>query len=67
MTKHTTSQILEAVGEKMASGQGFTRRGKADHFDSTVKINGVAYQVKVAWPDGAEAHELTPEIEEILA
>ena len=61
----TTSQILEAVSEKMASGQGYTRNGKVDHFDSTVKINGVAYRVKVAWPDGAEAHELTPEIEEV--
>lgn len=64
MTKPTTSQILEAVSEKMASGQGFARKGKTDHFDSTVKVEGVTYTVKVAWPDGAEAHELAPEIAE---
>ena len=64
MTKHTTFQILEAVSEKMSSGQGFIRKGKTDHFDSAVKVEGATYRVKVAWPDGAEAHELTPEIEE---
>lgn len=64
MTKHTTSQILEAVSEKMAIGQGFIRKGKTDHFDSTVKVEGTTYCVKVAWPDGAEAHELAPKIKE---
>lgn len=64
MVKHTTSEILDAVGEKIANGHGFTRKGKTDYFDSTVEVEGVAYRVKVAWPDGAEAHELDPEIEE---
>lgn len=64
MIKPSTSQILEVVGEKMATGQGFTRKGKVDHFDSTVTIQGQTFRVKVAWPDGAEAHELSPEIEE---
>lgn len=58
-----TAKILEAVSAKMASGQGFARKGAVDHFDSTVQVDGTTYAVKVAWPDGAEAHELTPEIE----
>jgi hypothetical protein len=64
MTKATTSQILEAVSEKMASGQGFTRKDNVDHFESSVQVLGATYRVKVAWPDGAEAHEINPEIEE---
>lgn len=65
MTKHTTSQILEAVSEKMASGHGFIRKGKTDHFNSTIKVESTVYLVKVTWPDGAEPHELAPEIKEL--
>lgn len=64
MSKPTTAQILEAVSAKMAAGQGFARKETVDHFDSTVLVAGTSYRVKVAWPDGAEAHELAPEIEE---
>lgn len=64
MAKPTTPQILEAVSAKMAAGKGFNRIGSVDHFDGTVKVNGITFSVKVAWPDGAEAHELAPEITE---
>jgi hypothetical protein len=65
MTQHTTSQILEAVSEKIASGHGFKRHGKTDHFDSTVTLDATQYRVKVEWPDGAEKHGLSPEIETV--
>lgn len=65
MSKHTTSQILEAVSEKMASGHGFKRNGKIDRFDSTITLDCTQYRVMVDWPDGAENHELSPEIEEV--
>lgn len=61
---YPTAQILEAVSLQMANGQGFTRTGNVDHFSGTVSVDGKAYRVTVAWPDGSEAHELSPEIEE---
>ena len=63
MRQHITSQILDAVSEKMAQGYGLKRNGETDCFDSTITLEGKRYHVTVEWPDGAESHELTPEIE----
>ena len=63
MRQHATNQILDAVSEKMAQGYGFKLCGETDCFDSTITLEGKRYHVKVEWPDGAEIHELTPEIE----
>jgi len=62
MSQSNVTKILEAVSEKMAFGQGSVRKGKTDYFDSTVFVGGKTYRVRVAWPDGLEAHELAPEI-----
>lgn len=62
-TAHTTKQILLAVLEKMAAGQGYTRTGPLAHFDSTVLIDQTRYHVMVDWPDGAEMEALAPLVE----
>ena len=69
----TVTDILEAAGEKMANGYGFVRsfvtgnyeRHGVDVFDSTIIVNGRKFWVRVAWPDGAEIHELDPIIFEV--
>jgi hypothetical protein len=62
-TTHRTSQILQAVLEKMATGHGFTRKGPVAHFDSTILVNQTRYHVVLDWPDGAGMDALAPLIE----
>ena len=64
---HTPDRILEAVGERMAQTTlETTRQGDTDYFDGLINLDGRLYRVKVAWPDGAEVHELKPQIVEVL-
>ena len=64
---HTPAKILEAVGERMAQTTlETTRQGDTDYFDGRVTLDGRLYRVKVAWPDGAEVHELHPQLVEVL-
>ena len=60
-------QILEAVGKRMAQTTlETTRHGDTDYFDGVVTLDGRVYRVQVAWPDGAEVHELEPHLVEEL-
>ena len=60
-------RILEAVGARMAQTTlETTRQGGTDYFDGLINLDGRLYRVKVAWPDGAEVHELNPQIVEVL-
>ena len=61
--QNALTQILEAVGERMAQTTlETTRQGNTDYFDGRVTLDGRVYRVQVAWPDGAEVHELDPQI-----
>ena len=65
--QYTLIRILEAVGERMAQTTlETTRRGNIDYFDGPITLDGRLYRVKVAWPDGAEVHELNPQLVEVL-
>ena len=65
---HTPAQILEAVGKRMAQTTlETTRHGHTDYFDGQINLDGRIYRVKVAWPDGAEVHELDPQLIERLS
>ena len=65
--QYALTQILEAVGERMAQTTlETTRQGNTDYFDGRVTLDGRLYRVKVAWPDGAEVHELKPQLVEVL-
>ena len=62
--KHQTHDIIKVVGALIANGHGNYRpRIKADDFSSRVVIEGSAYFVKLRWPDGAEYHEINPDIQ----
>ena len=65
---HALTQILEAVGERMAQTTlETTRHGNTDYFDGPINLDGRIYRVVVAWPDGAEVHELDPQLIERLS
>ena len=66
MSRHSTAQILTAVGNQIALGYGFTRAGSVDRFDSTVTLDGITYHVKVEWPEGAAANDVTPAYIEVV-
>ena len=66
--QYTLIRILEAVGERMAQTTlETTRQGNTDYFDGPINLDGRIYRVQVAWPDGAEVHELDPQLIERLS
>jgi len=62
-TSHSIPQILQAVAERMAAGQGFTRSGPVRRFNATVWVGQTRYHVAVDWPDGVPAEDLAPLVE----